>query len=120
MKLPYSYRNFCSPLRPPVFHRGPLLVMLSVLLLVTGCENANRKGEAMPTRDIIAVMNDHVEQLMARPDVVMVAIGQLPDQTPCIQVYVRTINDTVEKEIGATIEGHPVDFIVSDEVRPLH
>ena len=94
--------------------------MLLLLLAGTGCEDTTRNDTEMPTRDIVAVMNDHVEQLMARPDVVMVAIGQLPDRTPCIQVYVHAVSDDLKKEIGTTIEGHPVDFIVSDDIRPMN
>jgi hypothetical protein len=73
----------------------------------------------MPTRDIVSVMNDHAAHLMAIPGVVIVAIGQLSDGTPCIQVYAHEITPELRTRIGATLEGYPVDFLVSDEVRPL-
>ncbi len=94
--------------------------MLLLMLAATGCGSSNQKDAEMPARDIATVMNEHAERLMARPDVVMVAVGELPDKTPCIQVYLREINDINQKEIGATIEGHPVDFILSDEIRPMN
>jgi hypothetical protein len=70
-------------------------------------------------RDITTVMNEHATALMARPEVVMVAIGELSDGTPCIQVYLNELTEANQKKIGATIEGHPVCCLQSDQPQPF-
>ncbi|MEN8006219.1 MAG: hypothetical protein ABFS42_04350 [Candidatus Krumholzibacteriota bacterium] len=76
--------------------------------------------ESVPQHPINEVMNANVDRLMALDEVIMVAIGELTDGTPCIQVYVKYKSDILAEKIGVDIEGHPVDFIISDEVRPLN
>ncbi len=73
----------------------------------------------MPERGINVVMNENVDMIMALDEVVMVAIGELKDGTPCIQVYVKFKSDVLAEKIGVEIEGHPVDYIISDEIRPM-
>ena len=73
----------------------------------------------MPTRDITAVMNDHVNELMSIPGVVGVAVGELDDQRPCIQVLVVEKTAEIEKRLPQTIEGHPVSIVVSGVIRPM-
>jgi hypothetical protein len=70
-------------------------------------------------RDITTVMNEHATKLMARPEVVMVALGEETDGTPCIQIYLKKLSAANQKEIGATIEGHPVCYLQSDQLQPL-
>jgi len=90
-----------------------------LLVLAAGCSPSVEKEKAVPERTINAVMNDNVDRIMALDEVVMVAIGELDDGTPCIQVYVKYKSDILAEEIGVEIEGHPVDYIFSDEIRPM-
>jgi hypothetical protein len=96
--------------------------MLSAL--VAGCNQAVEKEKPVsasaPQRPITEVMNENVDRIMALDEVVMVAIGELKDGTPCIQVYVKYKSDILAEQIGVRIEGHPVDYILSDEIRPLN
>ncbi len=70
-------------------------------------------------RDVVAVMNDHVDALMAVPGVVGVAVGALDDGSPCILVLV--VKKTAEHEtlIPADIEGYSVVVQESGEIRAL-
>lgn len=95
-------------------------MLLVVLLVFTGCTHNHQSEDQMPAQDIVTVMNSHVDRLMATPGVVMVAVGQLPDSTPCIQVYAKQVTPELKQEVGLTLDGYPVDFIVSDDVRPLN
>ena len=73
----------------------------------------------MPNRDIKTVMEAHVEELMAIPGVVGVAIGELEDRTPCIQVLVIEQTEELSRRIPKSLEGHPVVIMVSGEIRPM-
>ena len=104
--------------------RGPVFLVVVLLALVTGCNAPAEKEkpvpESDPKRPITEVMNTNVDRIMALDEVVMVAIGELKDGTPCIQIYVKYKSDILAEEIGVEIEGHPVDYIISDEIRPLN
>jgi hypothetical protein len=104
--------------------RGPVFLLVVLLGLAAGCnpqaEEEAPVSESAPERPITDVMNDHADRIMALDEVVMVAIGELDNGTPCIQVYVKYKSDILAEEIGVEIEGHPVDYIMSDEVRPLN
>ena len=117
--------------RPPEVLRGPVIhcpllliaaVMASMMTtgLLLGCHAAQEGGKTVPERAITAVMNENVDRIMALDEVVMVAIGELTDGTPCIQVHVKYKSDILAEEIGSQIEGHPVDYIISDEIRPMN
>ncbi len=103
--------------------RGPVFLIVVLLALVTGCNAPAEKEkpvpESVPQRPITEVMNKNVDRIMALDEVVMVAIGELDNGTPCIQVYVKYKSDILAEEIGVEIEGHPVVYIISDEVRPM-
>ncbi len=73
----------------------------------------------MPIRDIKAVMEAHVEDLMAIPGVVGVAIGELDNGTPCIKVMVIELTDELDRKIPKTLEGHPVLVVESGEFKPM-
>jgi len=116
--------------RPLEILRGAVSLFLVLLILVplvftTGCDTAAEKeklvpkSESTPARSINEVMNENVDRIMALDEVVMVAIGELTDGTPCIQVYVKYKSDVLAEEIGVEIEGHPVDFIISDKIQPM-
>jgi hypothetical protein len=89
------------------------------LISAAGCKRSAEEERIVPERDINAVMNDHAARLLEMDEVVMVAIGELKDKTPCIQVYVKFKSDALAEKIGTHLEGHPVDYLVSDEIRPL-
>jgi uncharacterized membrane protein len=116
--------------RPLEILRGPVSLFLVLLILVlltsvVGCNNAAEKekpvpeSESTPARSINEVMNENVDRIMAMDEVVMVAIGELEDGTPCIQVYVKYKSDALAEEIGVEIDGHPVVYIISEEIRPM-
>ena len=72
-----------------------------------------------PSRDIKLVMEAHVDQLMAMPGVVGVAIGELKNGAPCIQVLVIERTRELRRKIPKTLEGYHVDVIVSGVIKPL-
>ena len=94
-----------------------LLVFTSVLEF--GCLMKSESRNSMPNRDIKTVMDAHVEELMAIPGVVAVAIGQLDDETPCIKVYVIEQTDELDRRIPKSLEDHPVVVEVSGEIKPM-
>ncbi|RME27325.1 MAG: hypothetical protein D6800_05240, partial [Candidatus Zixiibacteriota bacterium] len=60
-----------------------------------------------------------VNDLMAIPGVVGVAVGVLEDSTPCIKVYVVNKTDEIKKRVQSELEGHPVRVEVSGEIKPM-
>lgn len=97
------------------------LVALLALALggVGGCRHRNESGDSVPHRDIIAVMDTHVSELMAIPDVAGVAVGALDDGTPCILVLIVRESKEIERRVPREIEGHPVRTFVSGEIKPM-
>ena len=87
------------------------------LLCACGCRNGDK--ETVPDRDINIVMEEHVNDIMAIPGVVGVAIGALNDGTPYIRVLVVEKTDEIDREIPTTLEGHPVRVEVSGEIKPM-
>ena len=73
----------------------------------------------MPTRDITAVMDAHVSELMGIPGVTGVAVGALEDGTPCILVLVEKKTDEIARKIPKLIEGHPTKIFESGEIKPM-
>jgi len=41
------------------------------------------------------------------------------DGTPCIRVFVKAKDPATMKRIPSRIEGHPVDVVVSGEIRAM-
>ena len=101
------------------FLRGPVVLFILLLAISTGCNPPAEEEKPVPERPVTDVMNDNADRIMALDEVVMVAIGELDDGTPCIQVYVKYKSDILAEEIGVEIEGHPVHYIMSDEIRPM-
>lgn len=98
------------------------LIFVIGIIAVTSCsskDESKQSSSKVPKREIIEVMNSHVDSLMAIPGVTGVAIGELKDGTPCIQVLVFRDTKDVRKSIPTAIEGYPVDIIVSGEIRPM-
>lgn len=96
-----------------------ILLTLTLILGITGCQNQKESKQEMPLRDINAVMSDHAAELMALPGVTGVAIGELDDHTPCILVLVDTETDTLRKAVPAKLEGHPTKLYVTGKIVPM-
>ena len=96
--------------------RGPVFLLL---VFAVGCSTPSEEEKVVPERGINIVMNENADRIMALDEVVMVAIGEMDNGTPCIQVYVKFKSDVLAEEIGVEIEGHPVVYIFSDEIRPM-
>lgn len=73
----------------------------------------------MPGEGIEKAMEAHVDELMAIPGVVGVAIGALKDGRPCILVLVVRKTAENRRLIPAEIEGYPVKIEESGEIRPM-
>jgi hypothetical protein len=95
------------------------MMLLALSSLLIGCRTGNGGGSSTPSRDITTVMEAHVDSLMTIPGVVGVAIGELKDGTPCIQVLVVEGTREVRRKIPKALEGHPVHIIVSGVIKPL-
>ncbi len=73
-----------------------------------------------PRRDIDAVLADHDDELLAKPGVVGVYIGLLPDEkTPCLKVMLARKDRKLTRSIPRFIEGYRVVTEVTGEIRPL-
>jgi len=73
----------------------------------------------MSTEDIKRVMDAHVDELMAIPGVVGVAIGALEDGKPCILVLVAKKTSENRATIPPEIEGYPVKIEETGEIRAM-
>ena len=73
-----------------------------------------------PRRDINAVLADHDDRLLAIPGVVGVYVGLMEDgKTPCLKVMLSERKRAAEQPIPSSIEGYPVVYEVTGEVKPL-
>lgn len=99
--------------------RGAIYSALLLLAAyLSGCGGAEDRSE-MPNQDIKTVMETHVDELMAIEGVTAVAIGELEDGTPCIQVYVVERTEEIVRRIPKTLGGHPVVVEESGVIRPM-
>jgi len=73
----------------------------------------------MSTEDITRVMDAHVNELMAVPGVVGVAVGATDDGKPCIRVLVIRETAEVRSRIPRSLEGYPVIVEVTGEIRAM-
>jgi hypothetical protein len=96
--------------------RLSILVFSSLLI---GCRSDSGSGSSTPGRDIASVMEAHAGELMAIPGVAGVAIGELKNGTPCIQVLVVERTAELDRKIPKSLEGHPIDIVVSGVIKPL-
>jgi hypothetical protein len=102
----------------PVKYAVYTAALLSLVFL-GACGGGTDDGSNMPTQDIKTVMEAHVGELMAIEGVTAVAIGELDDGTPCIQVYVVEKTDDLVRRIPKTLGGHPVVVEESGVIRPM-
>lgn len=100
---------------------GVFRIALLAALLTFGCRGGGDadKGGNVPKRDIQEVMKEHVDELMAIPGVVAVAIGELDDGTPCIKVLLAEDSAEARRRIPASLDGHSVVVEVSGEIRAM-
>jgi hypothetical protein len=97
-------------------------LLFAALIVCGGCKkppSGERSAPIVPTREITQVMDAHVDELMAIPGVVGVAVGALDDGTPCILVLVVNESAGIRKGVPREIEGHPVKIEVTGEIRPM-
>jgi len=73
----------------------------------------------MSIDDAIRVMDAHVNELMAIPGVVGVAVGALENGKPCIKVLVAKKTAEHGERIPKEIEGYPVAIEESGTIRPM-
>ncbi len=72
----------------------------------------------MPEKSIEAVLKKHTPRLMSLPGVVGTGEGECGG-VPCIKVLVIEKSSELVRQIGTTIEGYPVEFIESGEIKAL-
>ena len=73
----------------------------------------------MTQRDINAVKDAHVDELMALPGVVGVYVGELENHTPAIGVMVVKKTPELEQKIPKTLEGYPVKIDETGVITPM-
>ena len=95
------------------------LPVLALLLGAGGCRHRSEGGDGVPHRDINGVMDAHVSELMAIPDVVGVAVGAMDDGTPCILVLVARKTKEIGRRVPGNLENYPVRVFVSGEIKPM-
>ena len=96
------------------------VVSLVVFGLAAGCQENMAQNKTTPQRDINDVLRDHDKELLAIPGVVGVYVAVLDDgKTPCLKVMLAQKSAETERAIPKTLEGYPVVFEVTGEIRPL-
>jgi hypothetical protein len=87
--------------------------------ICVGCSVSKDSGGTVAERDINDVMEAHVDELMATDGVTGVAIGALDDGTPCILILIYEESDEILERMPKEIEGHPVQTMVTGEIKPM-
>ena len=73
-----------------------------------------------PSRDIQSVLADHQHELLAKPGIIGVYIGLLPDQrTTCIKVMLARPDTELEHSLPHKIEGYSVVPEVTGPIQPM-
>ena len=72
----------------------------------------------MPEKTLEAVLEKHTPRLMSLPGVVGTGQGECAGE-PCIKVLVVEKSPELVRQIGTTLEGYPVEFIESGEIKAL-
>lgn len=104
-----------------------LLTAAFLLMLAVSCSSDQQSGSpgnaneenAVPTRDINAVLADHDDELLKLTSVVGVAVGELDDHTPCLLIMLAEENAETRRKIPQNIEGHPTKIVVSGVIEPM-
>ncbi len=92
-----------------IFRNKSFLLALMIFILFS-CQHKKEavKVEQKDYPKIKAVMDSHVDKLMAIDGVVGVAIGALEDSSFCIKVMVKENNPKLQKKIPRQIESCPI------------
>ncbi len=89
---------------------------------VTGCTNhstrESNRGKDVPKKSIALVLEENTERLMAIAGVVGTGEG-LCNNKPCIKIFVIKKTPELQKKIPRTLEGYPVEFEETGDVRAL-
>lgn len=110
----------CPARSPDLRHQFLNVMLLSAIIAgLIACAPRDESGDAVPTRDINEVMEAHITELMAIPNVIGAAIGELDDKTPCILVLVVERTDEIERKVPRKLEGHPTRIVVTGVIKPL-
>ncbi len=99
-----------------------LILAAALAVQGAGCGKGPEKergSSSMSMDDAIRVMDAHVNELMAIPGVVGVAVGALESGAPCIQVLVVKKTPEHDNRVPKKIEGFPVVIQVTGEIRPM-
>lgn len=96
-----------------------VLIVAAILSLSTAFGCRTEREEAVKSRSINTVLEEHDSRLMSIPEVVAVGVGQLSDGTPCIKIYVKRKTDDLLEKLPKNLEGHPVVVEESGEFEPL-
>lgn len=104
--------------------REPLLICSVCGLVVlgsVGCTNGNIESDQdetiMSPPPLEEVLRTHRDSLMTIPGVV--GVGQaLCDDQPCIRVFVEERTLEIEENVPDTLDGHPVDVLVTGRIEP--
>lgn len=107
--------------------RAPLSLAALLLVLAVSCgsdqqndtSRSAKEKNAVPTRDINAVLADQDDELLKLTSVVGVAVAELDDHTPCLLIMLSEDNAETRKKIPSHIEGHPTKIVVSGEIKPM-
>jgi len=71
------------------------------------------------TRSTIAeALAAHQEALMALPGVVGISEGQTAEGAPCLKLAVSGMTDELRARAPRTLEGYPVEVVVTGELGP--
>ncbi|HET9419432.1 MAG TPA: hypothetical protein VFO30_08835 [Chthoniobacterales bacterium] len=102
------------------FNRSFGFVGIALLFFVFYHSTMAQNASPAPQRDINAVLAAHDRDLLALPDVVGVSVTTLDDhRTPCLKIMLARHNPKTERAIPRSIEGYPVIFKVTGEIRAL-
>jgi len=99
-----------------------LILAAAIATATAGCRKSPETERGTPEMSIdeaIRVMDAHVNELMAIPGVVGVAVGALDDGRPCIKVLVAKKTPEHDARIPKEIERYPVVIDVTGEIRAM-
>ena len=91
---------------------------LGCLLLLGACGGGGEQAEGS-LRDILQVVDDHADELVALKGVSAVGVGVMGPGQACVRIYVVELTDELRDRLPAKLEGHPVDIEVSGEFVPV-
>ncbi len=101
-----------------------LLAIFLMAAMLPGCskkpgKNSEGENDTMPGKSIEAVLKEHTEAWMSIPGVVGTAQSLCDDDQPCIHVYVTALTAAIRQQVPDTVEGYPVEIIITGEFRKL-